>query len=125
MPNRTKKQCIHHGCPALVTYPDRYCPWHKKEAAQQKDEGRLTATQRGYGARWHKASRLFLALSPLCVECFKKGREVAATVVDHKIPHKGNMDLFWDENNWQSLCTPCHNRKTVKEDGGFGNRKKG
>ena len=45
-------------------------------------------------------------------------------MVDHIIPHKGDEALFWDEDNLQSLCTPCHNQKTAREDGGFGNTKK-
>lgn len=45
---------------------------------------------------------------------------VAATIVDHKVPHKGDKALFWDSTNWQSLCKPCHDRKTAREDGGFG-----
>lgn len=32
-----------------------------------------------------------------------------ATVVDHIKPHRGNQKLFWDKENWQSLCTKCHN----------------
>jgi 5-methylcytosine-specific restriction protein A len=43
-----------------------------------------------------------------------------ATVVDHKIPHKGDMKLFWDRSNWQSLCKCHHDIKTATEDGGFG-----
>ncbi len=35
-------------------------------------------------------------------------RVVLATVVDHKIPHKGDETLFWDRKNWQSLCKPHH-----------------
>lgn len=42
--------------------------------------------------------------------------------MDHIVPHKGDMTLFWDRNNWQSLCSACHKRKTVLEDGGFGAR---
>lgn len=43
-----------------------------------------------------------------------------ATVVDHKIPHKGDYGLFWDsENNWQSLCKRCHDSgKKIKENSG-------
>ena len=26
---------------------------------------------------------------------------------------RGDQTLFWDESNWQSLCQPCHDRKTV------------
>lgn len=28
--------------------------------------------------------------------------------VDHKIPHKGNLMLFWDEANLQVLHPSCH-----------------
>ena len=51
-------------------------------------------------------------LHPLCAECQRHGRVTAATVVDHIIPHRGNMELFWDRDNWDSLCAPCHNKKT-------------
>ena len=51
----------------------------------------------------------------------KKGLLVPATDVDHIIPHKGNEDLMWDEENLQALCHACHSRKTAAEDGGFGN----
>lgn len=27
-----------------------------------------------------------------------------------------------DGSNWQTLCAPCHSRKTNQHDGGFGNR---
>jgi hypothetical protein len=33
---------------------------------------------------------------------------VAAVVVDHIVPHRGDMKLFWDSGNWQSLCKTCH-----------------
>ncbi|WP_330164070.1 HNH endonuclease [Paenibacillus campinasensis] len=52
---------------------------------------------------------------------WKAGRLVASTVVDHIIPHKGDPKLFWDKNNWQALCKKCHDTKTAREDGGFGN----
>ncbi|WIH86292.1 HNH endonuclease [Brachyspira pilosicoli] len=32
--------------------------------------------------------------------------------------------LFYDESNLQALCKRCHSRKTAKEDGAFGNKKK-
>jgi len=68
---------------------------------------RRTAAQRGYGHAWRRESRLFLAENPWCVR-LGDGCTVAAMVVDHKIPHKGNMGLFWDRRNWQSLCKHCH-----------------
>lgn len=32
----------------------------------------------------------------------------AGSVVDHIEAHRGDMALFWDRNNWQTLCKPCH-----------------
>ncbi|WP_371263772.1 HNH endonuclease signature motif containing protein [Paenibacillus sp. UNC496MF] len=58
---------------------------------------------------------------PLCTRCIKENRITAATIVDHIRPHKGDKALFWDRNNWQPLCKSCHDTKTVREDGGFGN----
>jgi 5-methylcytosine-specific restriction protein A len=63
---------------------------------------------------------LFLKRNPLCVHCYREGQLTPAYVVDHIKPHKGDYDLFWNEDNWQGLCTTHHNIKTVKEDGGFG-----
>lgn len=40
---------------------------------------------------------------------------IGAIVVDHVRPHRGDMVLFWDVANWQSLCLSCHNRKSALE----------
>lgn len=63
-----------------------------------------------YGRKWRAARASYLKLNPLCVEHKKQGLIVAATVVDHIIPHRMNMELFWNKNNWQSLCAQCHSR---------------
>ena len=49
--------------------------------------------------------------------CAKDGTPKEATVVDHIKPHKGNEKLFYDLKNLQSMCKPCHDRKTAKKDG--------
>lgn len=117
MPYLPLKPCRCQGCANLTS--GKYCEKHQKLNAL---EGcRPTATQRGYNSRWRKVRKIFLTEHPLCVECERQGKYVQATVVDHIIPHKGDQALFWDENNWQPLCKRCHDRKTVLEDGGFGN----
>ena len=84
----------------------------------------LRPYQRGYNSEWRRARALFLADHPICEECKREGKASAATVVDHIVPHKGNKALFWDESNWQALCKHCHDVKTAKEDGGFGNERR-
>lgn len=67
-----------------------------------------TSTQRGYGYRWQKERERFLMANPLCLYCERQGVTREATVVDHKVPHRGDESLFWDRSNWQPLCKPCH-----------------
>ena len=45
-------------------------------------------------------------------DCAKEGQTTAAIVVDHIVDHKGDQELFWNEDNWQSLCKPHHDAKT-------------
>jgi 5-methylcytosine-specific restriction enzyme A len=66
-------------------------------------------------ARWRVASKAFRIANPLCKECEKHGAIKAAEVVDHIKPHKGNLELFWNVDNWQSLCCQCHNAKSARE----------
>jgi len=93
------------------------CPKH------QHDRQRGSSTARGYGYRWQRESKEFLRLHPLCqCERCQEGvlRLRAATVVDHKVAHRGDQRLMWDQSNWQAMAKPCHDRKTAREDGGFG-----
>ena len=65
--------------------------------------------------RWKKARKRKLFDNPRCVMCLAMNRQTAATVVYHIIPHCGDSELFWDENNYQSLCKRCHDSKTWYE----------
>lgn len=75
-----------------------------------------SSTQRGYGYKWQKAREGHLRSHPLCCYCEREGRVTAATVVDHRVPHRGNQDLFWDRSNWQSLCAAHHSRDKQREE---------
>jgi 5-methylcytosine-specific restriction protein A len=94
--------------------PDRVPVHRPAHLPVRRDLFRKTAHRRGYNRRWRRAAKLFLARpeNRLCVECRRVGRTELATVVDHKRPHRGDWELFWDESNWQGLCETHHNRKT-------------
>jgi len=104
------------------------CPRHAVQVAKEADARRGSAASRGYTSKWAKARAAFLRVHPLC-QCSQcdegRVRVTVATVVDHIVPHCGDMRLFWDRSNWQSMSKPCHDRKTAREDGGFGNRARG
>lgn len=90
----------------------------RNDAAARRDKS-LHAL---YGSRWRRARAAFLRRFPLCQgdQCRANGELTPATVVDHKVAHRGDLSLFWDQSNWQSLCKSCHDRKTATVDGGFG-----
>jgi len=46
-----------------------------------------------------------------------------ATVVNHKIPHKGDERIFWDIHNWEPVCKHCHDSVVAKLEGGKVNGK--
>ena len=112
MPRLPDHPCAHSGCPRLAPRGRKYCDMH---SSMHPEETR-SAGSRGYGKHWQKASKAYLRRHPLCAECQRHGRYVAATVVDHIVPHRGNPQLFWDESNWQPLCKACHDHKTGTEE---------
>ena len=114
------KVCNHPGCGKVIVNRAK-CDKHttvKPEQARHTDRrlGRASAADRGYDYKWHKARTTYIKRNPLCVHCLAEGKTVAGSDVDHIIRHKGQADpLFWDRNNWQTLCKPCHSRKTRQE----------
>jgi 5-methylcytosine-specific restriction protein A len=76
----------------------------------------MGGTARGYGYRWQQARARHLDSHPLCVMCEAEHKVTAATVVDHRIAHRGDQELFWDESNWQSLCASHHSGDKQREE---------
>jgi 5-methylcytosine-specific restriction protein A len=95
----------------------------ERRVNRDRNARRKSANQRLYDARWRKASKVFLAEHPLCQcrDCRESETVMAADVVDHFIPHRGDHRLFWDKSNWRALSKSCHDKATVMYDGGFGN----
>jgi len=122
VPTKLARPCAVAGCPLLTENKERLCDVHLQQRQQQIDAQRGTSTERGYDTRWAKAKSIYISQHPLCVVCKSLGQIVPATTVDHIIPHHGNYDLMWNENNWQSLCTRHHSIKTAQYDGAFGNK---
>jgi 5-methylcytosine-specific restriction enzyme A len=103
---------------ALKTLKPRIATLGSKLTVMQPGSwrGDKTSTQRGYGYRWQKARERHLSANPLCVYCQRQGIAKAASVVDHITPHQGDEQLFWDESNWQSLCSSCHSSTKQREE---------
>jgi 5-methylcytosine-specific restriction enzyme A len=122
MPTKAKKYCGASRCPERIEVGQRYCLKHLQQRQRNTDKRRGSANQRGYDADWRRLRDWHITNKPLCEICLLGGRVTGADHVDHIEPFHGKNDpLRLDPKNLQSLCKSCHSRKTVKEDGGFGN----
>lgn len=98
----------------------------------------LTSAQRGYGYKWQKARAEHLREHPFCEYCLRDLKVTATcvagvivecgerslplpygNVVDHRIPHRGDQALFWDESNWQTLCAFHHSGEKQRSEARF------
>ncbi len=71
---------------------------------------------RGYGAQWRRLRELVLSRDAwLCQPCLRAGRICLGAEVDHILSKSnGGTD---DMGNLQSICKPCHEAKTLEEQG--------
>lgn len=70
-----------------------------------------------YGLKaWKVAREVQLAYQPLCERCLQSEDVTPATVVNHRIPHRGNWELFIDPNNHESTCAPHHDSLIQREE---------
>lgn len=113
------RPCREYGCPNLVKNRDQkgFCDIHasKRSNWNKRPQRSGSTTERGYGHAWRLLREKVLQRDNyLCVMCLASDRVVEATDVDHIVgKENGGSD---DLNNLQSLCSPCHNEKTAKED---------
>src|SRR5262245_53877450 len=105
MPHAPQRPCLEPGCSALVT--SGRCDQHKNAAR--------SPWQHLYGSRWQRARKRFLEQNPICKLCRDADKAEIAFAVDHIVPHRGNLELFWDVSNWQPLCEAHHNAKAQSE----------
>jgi len=73
--------------------------------------------------RWRRLSAKVRQLEPTCRTCYAEGRPPSPSRhVDHIVPHQGDLSRFYDRDNLQALCGPCHSAKTRREHHGNGGR---
>lgn len=118
-----RRPCCRSGCPNLVD--KGYCAQHAQSSPRAVlEQKRPSAAKRGYGRRWQAMRENYFRMHPLCADIYGDHgqRAVAATELDHVVPHKGDMEKFWDPTNLQGLCKECHSKKTATEESSFAMR---
>jgi 5-methylcytosine-specific restriction protein A len=73
---------------------------------------------------WRAVRRIVLVRDPFCGLCPESAPQQLSTVVHHIIAarkyieqHGGDESFFYDENNLQGVCKPCHDAHTARECG--------
>lgn len=104
-------QCKIKDC-TLPNVKGEYCVRHYVLQPKSKKKTQLEKYQHHklyYTNTWKKLRVKKLSMSATCEHCNAVGQEI-----DHIIDHKGDRNLFYDLENLQTLCTPCHSRKTMQ-----------
>lgn len=68
-------------------------------------------------ARWAKLRWAVLVRDLFtCCRCGVIEADTSQLVADHRKPHRGDEALFWDFDNLQCLCGPCHSGAKQREE---------
>jgi 5-methylcytosine-specific restriction enzyme A len=102
---RCPHRAVRRGC----------CGLHARDLERERRQS--TRHDSLYTKRWRAESKAFLA-RPENAQCADCGQP--SELVDHRIPHKGDAQLFWDRANWRPSCGACNRRKGIEREGGFG-----
>lgn len=102
--------CLFNQCIKRI-YREELCLRHYVLRDKKKPVSQYQKYQyhKLYNTRnWQNLRVKKIDLNPLCEKCGLEGNQI-----DHIIDHKGNIDLFYDLKNLQTLCISCHSRKTM------------
>lgn len=102
--------------------PQRTRDYRREEAQRLQDPALAAAKQIRGSRRWQRLRLMHLARFPMCADPFaihlREGRSVPATQVDHRRGLRTHPELAFEPSNLQSLCGPCHSRKSTLERSG-------
>jgi 5-methylcytosine-specific restriction protein A len=91
---------------------------HEPKRGTWSDPRRGSRHQRGYGTQWERERKMVLARDGgLCQPCLRRGHTTPnCNTVDHivNLAQGGSHD----RRNLQTICCPCHTRKTQAESRG-------
>ncbi|MCD4504782.1 HNH endonuclease [Chromobacterium piscinae] len=130
MPVAPSRPCRYamQGCRQMAAPGNSCCPDHTSHVRRVADQRRMSDETVAKVRRWYR-QRIWFARRDACLKaalyrCATPGCMERATDCDHIRPHRGDWSLFIESSNHQALCHSCHSRKTAREDGGFGNRRR-
>jgi 5-methylcytosine-specific restriction protein A len=90
------------------------------EGEKQRDKARASLPWRQWynSTRWRKLAAEVKLRDLFTCQMQSCGRIGGVLVADHRRPHRGNPDLFWNEANLWTICKPCHDGAKQREEKG-------
>jgi 5-methylcytosine-specific restriction protein A len=89
--------------------PRPWIPKKKPKQIRQVDNSKFYNSK-----QWRATRNFYIQANPLCEECDRNGIITGAQCVDHITPiTKGGHETH--QGNLQSLCNPCHAKKSSRE----------
>lgn len=96
----------------IVVKMSKYCPICQ---TIEEDTHTHRCTTGIHTRQWRICRELQLHRQPLCEICTQAGIETIATVVNHIVDRAVAPELTYTPSNLQSLCAPCHNSLTRRQ----------
>ncbi|KRM52350.1 HNH endonuclease [Ligilactobacillus araffinosus] len=126
------RECKKPTCNELVQFPERYCPKHKLENEQQREQERKEKSYKKmklynqhnrnkeansfYQSKQWKQTRNYV-INRDNYTCQVCGEVITdRKIIDHIIPLRIDKDKQLDESNLWTLCYRCHSIKTNIEE---------
>lgn len=111
-----KKLCIQSGCNEFTEENTSFCKKHLEEYLQHRKEtafktAKRTNTHLYNTTEWRTLRKQKLSINPICEICSSQFN----LEIHHIKAPKGNIHLFFNINNLQTLCKTCHQHQTQKE----------
>lgn len=109
---KAKTICTYYGCSVLIASGHR-CEAHPyKPMREVLDKTKTPGSRLFYSSgKWTKTSKEHRKQYPLCVNCKKKGRTVAGSLVHHNPERQiliARGDSPYDDRFLETLCRNCH-----------------
>lgn len=116
-------KCASLGCRNSRTKYSTMCEQHGGRTTPYRFNNRSNqrySTDKMYQtAQWASFRQTHLSRNPLCAACLLQGKYVQASDIDHVFPWKQLSKEAFYINLFQSLCKPCHSKKTSWERAGY------
>lgn len=109
MPHAPLSFCPTHG---LCRGYEEHARERRRQIDAERDPSHAALFK---NARWRRYRRYYLEAHPLCSRCEHEGLVVVGSIVDHILPHRGDLTLFWAEGNVQTMCPSHDAAKRLRE----------